>query len=173
MTLPKDPYETTTEQLQARDVQEYDRLTTIRDQLDAELIQIARRLDAYSVVLEGYRSHRPQPENMRQGEIEDPYAGDNELKAKLENLPTVLHRLVALGIHNDNVLKVNEAAHLLHRTGGIGGKWKHVSSRIYKIIDDNNDLFFRIDGGVYGIKEGADAILPRARLFVVGGPTIT
>lgn len=158
MTLPKnDPYITTTEQLAKADQDELGNLQVQWDYLSEKMQELQARLEAYTKVLEAYKT---RANAIHQNGSANPYADDAEVAKKLQGLTNLQQRLIVLGLMNERRLKVAEAGHLLHRIGEIGGTWKNVLPRLYTTIRAHPEIFERVSPGEFSIRAGAKVYLP-------------
>ena len=163
MTPNLDPFEEITIRLIKADQADLAIAEGVRAKLDEDIARISGRIDAYALTLQGCHLHRPV---IHPNGAPDPFADEMEVAKELDGL-TTFGQLIKLGLMDNRRLRVNHAGHLMHRLGTIGGKWKHVPVRLYRIIAENPDVFKKITPGEYEILDGAEIHMPDTPLVVI------
>lgn len=159
MILPPDPYEITTQQLIDADRIALAEVNADIARLAEEQTHLVNRLDAYELALEGYQARRPGP---AKNGSHDPYAKDGPLVDLFRGLAH-WQKLLVLGLMDDDrLILISPTAKFLHRISAIGGQWKHIPSRLYKLVSDHPDIFQWCAPGEFLILPNAERFLPES-----------
>ena len=141
MTLPKDPYEITTQQLIDADRVELQKIQAVLTRAKELNDRLEVRIAAYGQTLEGYRNYRRSSGGTQQVRAADPYADDAKVARELQGLTNTTQRLIKLGLMDNRRVKLAEAGRVMHRIGIMGGKWKNVPARLYATVKNEPEIF--------------------------------
>ncbi len=138
----------------------------VKDQvktLAEERTTLEDRLHAHRVNLQAYLDFPPPASrNGSQG----PYADESAIVELLQGL-SQWQKLTVLGLINDRRVALAPAGRLMHRTGTMGGKLKHINSRLYNEVGNHTDIFRWAAPGEFEILPGAERHLSQSTLILV------